>query len=275
MVKVYRNVTVENKVRDMLRYKKKVPVKGYAVTMLTCCSRKTYFGKLGLSELPPEGRELVFTRGKAHHEVLEVFRPNEVRVSRDGIKGDIDMIGNRVTEIFTTNLSSTKVKVEEDVPKVFAMKTKQLKAYLYMVGEVEGDLMVFFLFGDYTRLKVLPGGKVRYTGATPELKDWTMVFEEKELTSNWKELLAKRDFIEDCLKSPVPEAVLALTTSIRDLWVKWRDGRLGNEVVELMARRKLFNEHSSIPDWVGEKFECKQCGYAYICPEYNEEVSRL
>lgn len=276
MVKVYRNLTTESKVRELLTYKKKLPVKDYSVTRLTCCPGKTYCGMMGIPEVVPIGRELTFTRGRAHHEILEVFRPNEVRVTKDEIRGDIDMVGNRITEIFTTNMSSKKVEKDEDVPKVFVMKVKQLEAYLYMSGEVEGDLLVFFLFGDYTRLKVLPNGKTRYTGVTPELKDWTMVFEESELKRNWGELLAKKEVIDECLKYNVPKAVFSFIPKLQDMWTKWVEGMLSKqELYDLIATRQVIIAQLKLPDWTGEEFECKNCGYSFLCPEWNKEVARI
>jgi len=276
MVKVYRNVTTESKIRELLTYKKKLPLKDYSVTRLTCCPRKTYCGFLGIPEVVPEGRELIFTRGRAHHEILEVFKPNEVRVERDGVRGDIDMIGNRVTEIFTTNISSKKVEKDEDVPKVFVMKVKQLQAYLHMAGEVEGDLLVFFLFGDYTRLKVLPNGKTRYVGVTPELKDWTLVYDDDELRRNWQELLTKKEIIDECLLYNVSKAVFSFIPKLIEMWVKWREGELNQDkLYNLIATRQIIISGLKLPDWTGEEFECKNCGYAYICPEWNKEVARM
>lgn len=269
-------MTVEKKVRDLLSYKKRLPLKDYSVTRLTCCPRRTYCSMRGIEEVAPEGRELIFARGRAHHEILEVFKPNEVRVGKDGIRGDIDMIGKRVTEIFTTSLSSKKAEKDEDVPKVFVLKTKQLKAYLYMSGEVEGDLLVFFLFGDYTRLKVLPNGKTRYVGIVPELRDWTLVYEDDELRRNWEELLTKRDLINECLRYNIPKAIFTLLPRLRDLWVRWREGELSKEeVYNLIATRQIIIAELHLPDWMGEEFECKNCGYAYICPSWNKEVAKI
>lgn len=274
MVKVFRNLTTENKIIELLSYEKKVPLKEYSVTRLVCCPRKTYCGFLGIPEVRPEGMELVFARGKGHHGILEVFRPNEVLVNKDGIRGDIDMVGSRITEIFTTNISSKKVEKDEDVSEVFVIKVKQLKAYLHMSEEVEGDLLVFFLFGDYTRLKVLPNGKTRYVGVTPELKDWTMVYEENELKRNWEEILAKREVIEECLKYNVSKATLSFIPKIREMWVKWRDGLLSKEeLYDLLATRQVVIAGLKLPDWIGEEFECKSCGYSYICPQWNKEVA--
>jgi len=30
-----------------------------------------------------------------------------------------------------------------------------------------------------------------------------------------------------------------------------------------------------LPSWTGEEWECKSCGYSFICPEWNKEVARL
>ena len=275
MVKVFRNITTEKRIRELLTHRRKFRRGKYIVSRLTCCPRKTYCGMVGIPEVPPEGRELIFTRGRAHHDILEVFTPNEVVVNKDEIRGDVDMIGDRVTEIFTTSLSSSKIKKEEDVPKVFVMKTKQLKSYLYMVGDFEGDLLVFFLFGDYTRLKVMPSGKTRYIGIRPELKDWTMVFDDNELYRNWQEILNKRDVINECLRYNVSKSVFALIPRLKELWIKWREGELVEGIYDLIARRQVVIAHLKLPDWVGEEFECKNCGYAYICPEWNKEVARV
>jgi len=270
-MKVRRNRTAELKVRKLLAGERHKPTT-FSVTRLTCCPRKTYLRMLGIAEVVPEGRELVFTRGRAHHELLEVYRPNEVRISKDGIRGDIDMIGTRITEIYTTTISSKKVKCLEDVPKVFPLKVSQLMAYLYMMDELEGDLLVFFLFGDYTRLKTLPNGRVRYTGIIPELRDWTIEFERRELERNWNELLAKRDVIRECLSFGVQKAVLKLIPKVAELWQLWIEGKL-SDVYRLIGARDVVFKYLHLPDWTGYDFECKNCGYAYICPRWNKEVS--
>jgi hypothetical protein len=107
------------------------------------------------------------------------------------------MKGERITEVFTTNISSAKVP-ENDVveaSKVFIMKYKQLQAYCYMSGEYKGDLLVFFLMGDYNRFVDVMGSK-KYKGITPQLRCFTYEFEEKDLLANWNKM---NDNLEDII----------------------------------------------------------------------------
>ena len=157
------------------------------VSKLVCCPRSSYFWKIGAEWEPPypDALTLTFARGRAHHSVLEVYKVKKKVVKRSDIIGHIDTIGDRVTEIFTTMLSLGQVDSIEKVAEIFSIKVSQLKCYLYMSEGIvtEGDLMVFFLMGDYSR-------PIR-----PELKVYTLSFEEEELEDHWKFILKKRDVI--------------------------------------------------------------------------------
>lgn len=191
-MKVVENKTIRKEVLRLLRKRKRRP--SWSVTRLTCCPRKTFWEFSGF-EWKPEDEEqtqLVFSRGRAHHDILEVFPDKEKRLVKDGIVGHYDMRGRRIVEIFTTNLSLNRVKDPSKVVEVFPMKVRQLMAYLYMEGETEGDLLVFYLMGDYSK------------PIKPELKCYTCYFTYEELEENWKFLLGRKRLIEECLKKGEP-----------------------------------------------------------------------
>lgn len=190
-MKVYNNLTVRRRILEALTHVS-YPSKGYRITMLTCCPSKTYYGKVGLKEYVPDERTLIFARGRAHHSILEVYKTREIHVEREGIRGDIDMKDERATEIFTTTIGKKRMENVEDVKKVFPMKVSQLEAYLHMIGAVEGDLLVFYLFGDYSR------------PIKPDLEVYTLVFDKEELDRNWKLLVDRKEEIECALRDKTP-----------------------------------------------------------------------
>jgi len=187
----------------------------------------------GVHEIIPDEQTLVFTRGRAHHGVLEVYKLREVERKKDSdildahghpipIYGDIDMIGDRITEIFTTTISSAKVKIPSDAIDTFPMKVKQLRSYCHFEHEFTGDLLVFFLFGDYQRFIEVAGQK-QYVGLRPKLRCFTYDFDESDLLEVWKLMNNNLAEIEQAKKTGIP------------------------------------------PLLTGGKWECNQCGYAYIC----------
>lgn len=193
-MKVYENETVRREVLELLGAERRFLPRVWSVTNLTCCPRRTYwrFKRVEWKPEKPEELQLLFTRGRAHHEILEVYPDRERKMEKDGVYGHYDTKGRRIIEIFTTTLGSKRMSDPSKVIEVFTMKVRQLMAYLYMEGESEGDLMVFYLMGDYSR------------PIKPELKDYTLVFEERELEENWDFLLGRKKMIEDCLKRGVP-----------------------------------------------------------------------
>ena len=186
------------KLRGLERHKD-----NYMVTRLVCCPRKTYYKLAGVKELITDETQLIFVRGRGHHGALEVFDSREIelkRLSRNGkhtIYADIDMRDQRIIEIFTTTLSSKKVPEgdAEAAAKMFPLKYSQLQAYNYFTKELEGDLLVFFLFGDYSRFDII-GDKKVYVGIRPQLRDFTFNFEQSELDAVWNKMNDNLEIIE-------------------------------------------------------------------------------
>lgn len=204
--------------------------KTFSITKLTCCPRKTCCAISEVKEVmvDKDAKTLFMARGRGlHTEMQKGFTKTEVVKYKDGIRGDIDAIGERITEMYSTNISSSKIKKPEDVYEVFKMKVKQLMAYCHMSDVMEGDLLVFFMSGDYKRFTEDVLGNQVYTGITPEIRGWTLKFTNEELKKNWKKILENKEDIE-----------LALRTG-------------------------------KIPMTVGEEYECKNCGFSYIC--YGDE----
>ena len=198
------NLELPAKVLGILR--KNVHFRGrWHLTDLLRCPRVTY--RLAMGEMPQyrNATLLRFTRGGSHHELLEVFPLREIPREKDGVRMTIDMIGDNITEIYTTMLSSNKVKSEEDVAKVFPLKVDQLMGYCHACKEARGDLLVFHLFGDYSRFTETPIG-LEYTGVQPELKSWTLYFNEVELSELWDLVLSKKAILERAVKEKkIPE----------------------------------------------------------------------
>jgi hypothetical protein len=231
-MRVCENFEVPNQIIEMLKRREFRP-RHYSVSKLICCPRKTFYAMTGVKEIVPDEQTLVFTRGRAHHGILEVYKLKEVERKKDSeilnehgqpipIYGDIDMIGDRITEIFTTTISSAKVKIPSDATEVFPMKIKQLRAYCHFEKELTGDLLVFFLFGDYQRFIEVAGQK-QYVGLRPKLRCFTYDFEEGDLLEVWQ--------------------------------------LMNNNIAEIEQAKK-----TGIPPFLtGEKWECDNCGYSYIC----------
>lgn len=190
-MKVKRNFIERKKVIDLLRGDR-FPVKTFSVTRLTCCPRKTYWRMSGIEQEYSDSTILTFTRGTGIHKELEVYDVKETQTMLNGVRGDIDMIGERVTEIYTTTLGLKRNSNVEDILSKFSMKVMQLTAYCYMLEKTEGDLMVFYMMGDYTR------------PIKPELEIYTITYSPIETELIWKALLEKKKVIEDALKNDIP-----------------------------------------------------------------------
>jgi len=219
-MRVERNFTVRKTIIDSLRVER-FPVKTFSITRLVCCPRKTYFRLSGIEVEYDEETILTFSRGKAHHEILEVYESKEIEKWKDGIRGDIDMIGERVTEIYTTTIGLKRDWHPNHILSKFPMKVLQLMAYLYMTGTTEGDLMVFYLMGDYKR------------PIKPELEVYTIFSNVIETEVTWDMLLDKKRVIEQALKDGIP------------------------------------------PNEKGEKYECQNCSYDYLCKEFEKYTIKL
>ena len=215
-MRVRENFEVPRFIIDELK-KKQRPPRSYSVTKCICCPRKTYYKMIGKKEIIPDEQQLIFARGRAHHGVLEVYKLIEVsrkrdsEVLRDGkpipIYGHIDMIGERITEIFTTTLSSNRVKLPSDAMDVFKTKLKQLRVYCHFEGEYTGDLLVFFLFGDYTRF-IEVAGKKEYVGLRPKLRCFTFDFDKADLLEAWNLVNRNIAEIEHSKKTGIPPFIV-------------------------------------------------------------------
>jgi len=188
-MKIIENKETRQEVLTLLRKRgTPYPSSEWHISKLVCCPRSAYFWKIGAEWSPPyrDALTLTFARGRAHHSVLQVYKIKEKVVTRNEIIGHIDMVGDRVTEIFTTMLSLGQIDSLDKVAEIFSIKVSQLKCYLYMSEGIvtEGDLMVFFLMGDYSR------------PIKPELKVYTLSFEEEELEEHWKYIVKKKETID-------------------------------------------------------------------------------
>jgi len=212
-MRVRENFEVPQTIIDNLKRREWRP-RNYSVSKLICCPRKTFFHMTGVKEIILDETELIFARGRAHHGVLEspftlreISRKKDSEILKDGkpipIYGDIDYIAKRITEVYTTSLSSKKVGLPSDAIDVFPMKLKQLRAYCYFENEYEGDLLVFFLFGDYTRFEEILGKKY-YVGIRPKLRDFTFDFEKEDLLEVWQEMNQNLAEIEHAKKTGIP-----------------------------------------------------------------------
>lgn len=228
-MKGYENKEVPQRIIAKLRERERHSG-DYIVTRLVCCPRKTYYKFSGIKELTTDETQLIFVRGRGHHGALEVFDSREIamkRLSRDGkhtIYADIDMRDQRIIEIFTTTLSSKKVPEgdAEAAAKMFPLKLSQLKAYDYFTNELEGDLLVFFLFGDYSRFDETFGQKF-YVGIRPQLRCFTYNFEQLDLDSVWNKM---------------------------------------NDNLEDIEHSRAIKQPPLIS---GEEWECRSCGFSYVC----------
>jgi len=180
-MKIVENLIARRKVIEAIkpRFRQR---SGWHVSELICCPRKTYFRRIGEFEFMSDETALFFTAGRAYHDILEYLPFREVKVEKDGIKGTIDLIADRVTEIFTTRSSSKRP------PDEFEIKIEQLKSYLCMTGRLDGDLMVFYIMGDYKDKSV-------------DIKVWTLSFEPFELEVHWDMILDRKRMIEECIKN--------------------------------------------------------------------------
>ncbi len=228
-MKGFENLEVPKRIIAKLRERERRSG-SYSITRLVCCPRKTYYKFSGVTELTTDETQLIFVRGRGHHGALEVFDTKEIEMSKQSRNGkhiiyaDIDMRDQRIIEIFTTTLSSKKVPEGDAVTaaKMFPLKYSQLQAYLYFANELEGDLLVFFLFGDYSRFEEVYGRKL-YVGIRPKLRDFTFNFELSDLEKVWDKMNVNLEEIEYARETKQP------------------------------------------PLMSGEEWECKSCGFNYVC----------
>jgi len=206
-MKVSENYKVRDKVLKVLKGER-FPPKTFSVTKLVGCPRRTYYRMKGAYEIASDSRTLIFARGRGLHNELErAFTNREIRKMVDGIRGDIDAADENIIEIYSTNMSSSRVEDINKVPEVFGNKVKQLMAYCYICAKSSGDLLVYFMSGDYTRFTEI-AGKLVYTGIRPELMCWTLEFTESEIKENWERMLVNKAEIEHALKTGIPPLIV-------------------------------------------------------------------
>jgi len=194
-LKVRENEEMRQRILDALKWESRpYKPKNWHVSKLVCCRRAAYYWRKGERSIPPDvdSLTLTFARGRAHHEVLEVFDVKEKRFVLDEVIGHIDMIGDRVCEIFTTVVGLNRVEVPEDATRVFTIKVCQLMCYLKAEEQTSGDLIIFYLFGDYSR------------PIKPELKVYTFEWEKKEIDLHWNYRLGVGAQIDELIELDTP-----------------------------------------------------------------------
>lgn len=201
-MKCYENHNFVNEVINRLRQETRNPF-DYTVTKLISCPRKMCFKLKGVFPIITDETELIYARGRGHHGVLQVFPKKEIEIVKNSINGNIpifahiDMKDERIVEVFTTTKSSNSVPEHdaETAAKVFQVKYDQLRAYCYFINELKGDLLIFFLMGDYNRFDEIFGRKI-YVGLRPKLRDFTYEFNKSDLDEVWLRMNSNLDEIE-------------------------------------------------------------------------------
>jgi len=232
-MKITENPEEASMVIEMLRRTGRQRFRGWIVSKLHCCPRSAYWWRTDTPWKPEDldATQLIFSRGKAHHDILEVYPHKEEDLSLDGVSGRCDMGGDRVFEIFTTTASLSKIETVEDAMRVLRIKKEQLMSYLFMKGGTVGDLMVFFLFGDYSR------------PITPQLKVYTIECTEEELEKHWMNNLRYIDRIEDCVVLGEPpeemgEPYECINCGYKYKCVEWLQSRYNLVVFQYLERYK-------------------------------------
>lgn len=173
IVKIIENPEIERYVLDRLKSVRKD--KSIHVTDLIYCLRKAWYRIKGFDPIITDASIIATGSGRGLHEVLEVAPLKEVPVEKDGIRGSIDMIADRVTEIKTTR---HRLDVKDSW-------IRQIKSYLYMVGETEADLLVVDISG-------------------MRVKGYRLVFTKDEIENHWKWMLERKRTLEKYLDENTP-----------------------------------------------------------------------
>jgi CRISPR/Cas system-associated exonuclease Cas4 (RecB family) len=152
---------------------------------LAVCTGKSYYRAIDIKPVIAPSENLRLVIGKVGHAVLQVLPSKEITLEKDGIIGHADMLGERYAEIKITWMSSNR-PVEDMTQWI-----KQIKAYAYMAGVTEYDLVVLHIMGNW-KFPVQPGMKV-----------YTLKFTEEELKENWNSMLIKLKIIDEAVKTHV------------------------------------------------------------------------
>ncbi len=175
-MRIVENPEIERYVLDRLKSVR--TDKSIHVTDLIYCLRKAWYRIKGVEPFISDESIIATGFGRGMHDILEVSSFREVPVEKDGIKGSIDMIADRITEIKTT-------RYRLDIRDSWI---RQIKCYLYMMGETEAD----FLVVDVARRKV---------------KGYRLIFTKEELEEHWKWVLERKRKLEEYLrKDELPPA---------------------------------------------------------------------
>jgi CRISPR/Cas system-associated exonuclease Cas4 (RecB family) len=171
------NHILKEKLLEKLKGSEGVP-KTFHVTELVGCLRKPFFLRKGIPQEKSEKSVLAKKLGSAIHELLP-FAIKEVVVEKDGVVGHIDAIWDRITELKTTSRRVSVKQILQDTNYL-----KQIKAYCYMRGEKEADLVIFRV-------------------STKTLECYTLKFSDEELEENWRQILENKKHLEYCLENDV------------------------------------------------------------------------
>lgn len=158
------------------------------VTNAICCVGKPIYERYGVKKQIDERAILSMAQGRGDHSIIEEFFPvKEKLVILDGFVGTIDAVGDRITEIFTTSLSSNN-SIETMMKKsaYFYLKIRQMKAYCKMSNVEEINLVVLFRFGNYD-----------YKNRGPKLNCYLIHFFKSEIEENWTLMNKKKDIIHE------------------------------------------------------------------------------
>lgn len=203
------------------------------VTKCVCCPRKTCYKIKGIPEMRTDTTELFFARGRGHHGVLEVFPNKEIELKKTTNCGEtvwahVDMKSDRIIEVFTTAMSANHVKA--DTPEKAAELAKK----------------IFPL--KYNQMRA-------YCDFAGEFKGSLLIFFLMGDYSRFDEVAGRKVY------RGIQPQLRAFTYDfepfdLNEIWEK-----INNNVEEI----KLFQETGELPLTIGEKFECKSCGFAYAC----------
>lgn len=162
------------------KHRSKPPKDWKTVSQLISCPRKTYF-RITQPEKEYIGDEAILKMdiGRVYHEIFEFYPISELSISKDGVSGTVDMIGEKITEIKTTRASKKK-PIEENI-----LWLKQIMGYCYILDKKEADLIVIYLVNG-------------------SIKCYSLTFTEEELKENWLTILCHKYLIEESLAANEP-----------------------------------------------------------------------
>jgi len=151
------------------------------VTDLVYCLRKAYFRLKDVKADIPDSKRLLFTAGRAHHEILEVLKDKEVPVKVYDIKGTIDMVKHR-------EVCGAYVPIEIKTTRGKTIQPHwiiQLGFYCTMLNTYTGYLVVFYLIN-------------------PRLEAYKCEFTDEELDNFLNIMLKRKEILQKALEENKP-----------------------------------------------------------------------